>query len=287
MFTGPIANLYSLDFGEPVLEALAGMALEQPDAASFSLGSAKDSLDLFDQFPQRRNNGRARKDALDFAERYREGELDFVIELAAGTNNPVHHLVFFAIPNHVRNIGGVFGNWPCPNHRSAALGGKKAATDRLQKPVESLPSDAIKCNDEIVPSGVRLERVKQRHDVRREIFASSPHGVLELSGIIGNGKMDEIGSSVVAADPDRVGGLIEGGTQSLQSLVGNVGVPIGDLASEFDFVRFANAVRVRLDHSNVGLFFVEPLQPGIECTNVMFCPRETALGAGKGIAGHV
>ncbi len=147
--------------------------------------------------------------AIDFAKRYREGEVELVIEISSWPNHAIYHLVFCAVPNGA------------------------------QQPVEALAVHTVECDEKIVPSRIRLERPKERNDLRREIFAAASYGVLEL--------------------------------------VGNVGKNGRGWPFEFDLVGAANSIRVRLDGSNIGVFLEEGLSLQIECTDVMVCSVEPPL----------
>ena len=264
------------------------MCSDQPDALGLCFGRENDPLDLFSQFPQHGNNWRTGKHPLDFAKRYSEGEINLVAELASRTDNSIYHLVFFAIPNHCGNGGWI--RRVGATSRNEALSGsrKKSASDWCQPSMEALPPDAVEANEKVVPSWIRLERAKQRHDLRREVFASSAYGVLELGGVIRYGELNKIEPLMLKTDRDSIGGLIQRGAKRFQRFVGNVSRPIGKLPPEFDLVRLANTIRVRLNHANVGLFFEKPLESGIECTDVVLCPAEPALRAIEraGVARH-
>lgn len=253
---------------------------DESDPLGFSLRCEDDSLNLIREFSQGWNDWRAGQ-SLDFAERYSKGEVDLIAELTAWSNYTIYHLIFFTVPNHIRNRGRIRRIGTTPQDHAFACGRKKSVSNRFKQTVEALPPDAVECNEQIVPSWIRLERAKQRHDIRREILASSAYGTLELSGIVRNGEVNEIRTRCPAQDRNSICSLIEGGTQCFQGFVGNVSEPIGESPPDLDLVRLAESVRVRLNHANIGLFFKIPLESGIECTDVLLCPAETALWAGE------
>jgi hypothetical protein len=152
--------------------------------------------------------------------------------------------------------------------------------------MKALPPDAVKCNDKIVPSWVRLERPKQRNDLGREILTASPYGVLELSGVVRNGKVNKLRPGQIADDGNAIGRLVESRPQRFDSLIGNVGQSVGKFSPQLDLVRLAHAVRVRLNHANIGIFFEEGLDPLIQCKNVMLCSTEPLFRATERITSH-
>jgi len=253
----------------------AGALADKAQASCLRFDRQNDALDLGGDCVQGGNDWMASQ-SLDFAKSYQKGEVELVLEFAAGANNANYHLVFFAIPDHLaRNISWGIGvgtsleDTPTPN---CANGG---AADWGDETVKALPTRSVQCDDEIVPSWVRLEGAKERKDLRREALTASAYGVLKLSGIVRDGELNNFRSRYFTCNGNGVSSLIKSGSKCFQRLIGRVREGFGKLPLQLDLVGLANTIRVQLNDSNIGLFFEEPLKAGIQCTNMMICTPET------------
>jgi hypothetical protein len=117
-----------------------------------------------------------------FAERYIKGELEIVLEIPAGPDHAEYHFVFFKVPDGSWNAG-------VPADKARLHRPKMIAEHRsTEDAVLTVVAEPIQCPNGFVPSLVRLERAKQREDIRWEILASpaSYHISFELGRSVSN-----------------------------------------------------------------------------------------------------
>jgi hypothetical protein len=112
-----------------------------------------------------------------------------------------------------------------------------------------------------------------------EILAIASESIFKVSGRVGDGKMNTIGSASSRGNSDRVHRLIEGGSQAIDDIVGEVGVPIGEWLRESDFVKLVDAIRVGLNETHVWFLLEKFLDPSVKIANVYLCPRDPSFRA--------
>jgi hypothetical protein len=145
--------------------------------------------------------------------------------------------------------------------------------DRNDKAMIALAPNSVQRDDRIIPSGVRLERPKMRQNVWREALASTLYHIVEIGGIIRNGKLHVVKVGSPNCGGDGVGGLIQSGPELGKSIISEVGEPVWKSPRHLDLVGLANAVRVCFDHSGIRFFFEEFVDPTFECIDMALCTR--------------
>lgn len=148
-----------------------------------------------------------------------------------------------------------------------------------QQPMEALSANPVECLNYVVPTLVRLERAKEREDVRREIFAISAESVLKISGSVEDGKMDAVKLGRTARDSHRVGGLVECRSKAFDDVIGEVCEPFGQGLGQLDLVELVSALRVRLNDTGVWLFLEEIPYTPVEFGQVFLCACDSTVGA--------
>jgi hypothetical protein len=137
----------------------------------------------------------------------------------------------------------------------------------------------IECPDKVIASFVRIERAKERHDVRRDILASSFDASFKSDQIISNGEVGGFGIDLSVRDSRCESGLSEPRSEPFDNFVGEIGQTVRQGLCELDLVKLIDSIRVGLDDPCVWLVFEKPLDPGIEVTNVALCASDTPLRA--------
>jgi hypothetical protein len=211
-----------------------------------------------------------------FSKRYEEGEIDLVLELTIGTDATKYHLVFCAVPSWYRHAADKAAAQINPS--DSHFCGQETMLASITKLVE--------CPDKVIPSFVRIERAKERHDVRRDILASSFNASFESGNIVGDREVGGFGGDLSVHDCRRESGLIEPRTQSFNNFIGEVGQTSRQGSCKFDLVKLVDSIRVGFDDPSVWLLFEKLLDPGIEIANVALCARDAPLGAKEEVFGH-
>ena len=245
---------------------------DQSNTARLCFDSQDDALDFARRSVEKSQNWLARN-SLDFAKRYKEGELEIVIHLSVVARAEEYDLVFFAVPV----VSGDRSASRDSHIASMKPGGGRAHRD--DEPMIAFPANPVECPNYVVPSFVRVETPKEREDIRWEILAIASESIFKLSGRVGDGKMNTIGSASSRGNSDRVHRLIEGGSQAIDHIVGEVGVPVGKQFRESDFVKLVNAIRVGLNETHVWFFLEKLLDPSIKIANLFLCPRDPSFRA--------
>ena len=153
----------------------------QPQSPALGFGGGHNSSDLCRDFAEDYECGFSLQ-SIDFAERYIKAELDVVIELLSATQSSKYHLVFSAIPICAVEV----------NRTSIDIGAPFHFSDRSSNRADQAVFAGITClvqsPNKVIASFVRLERAKERQDIRRQILASAAADdiVFEACGIVGD-----------------------------------------------------------------------------------------------------
>jgi hypothetical protein len=262
-----------------VAEKCAGSG-NQTESARLRYRSQQDALDLVDHNVEHGKGWRA-NEFRNFAERYVKGELEVVFEVPARLNTPEYHLIFFVIPR---------GHKYFPSSDVArALCDEVVAVQRsTEDAVLTVIAEPIQCPDGFVPSLVRLERPKQREDIRRKIFAPSAtyHIRFELGGTIGNREMGALRIGDVRKNGCNIPGLIKGGTEVFNSFDCNTGHLARHLPSEADLVKFVAGIRISLNDSGIWCTLEEGLSIFDKGAKLKLCAADSLLRAGERVLTH-
>lgn len=215
--------------------------------------------------------------SIDFAKRYKEGDIEIVLKLRVGPCGCEHYLVLLAIPNRSGNGTGARNGHMFDVHSSGCHA--NGNNDSVFAGVAS----AVKCPNEIVASLVRVERAKERNDVRRDIFAATINHFVQFSSRTGNGEVGGLGVFDARNNGGGKSCLVECGTEPLYCLGGNTCDASRKFLGEFDLVNIVEPVIISLDNAGVWFCVKETLDPTIKIANVFFCARDTHPGAGEGV----
>jgi hypothetical protein len=279
-----ISGIYILDkvaagmaqpTGERDVTADCGVgALDKADAPRLRFNSQNDALDFASHCVENGNRWLATHD-IHFSKRYEEGEIDLVLELTIGADATKYHLVLFAIP---------------PWDRQSA--GRQEATTKIhpsdshfcgQKTVLASVTKLIECPDKVIASFVRIERAKERYDVRRDILASSFDASFKSDYIVCDREVGGFGVNLPVCDGCYESGLIEPRSEPFDNFIGEIRQTVWQGLCELNLVKLVDSIRIGLDDPCVWLVIEKPLDPGIEITNVALCARDAPLGAGEPI----
>lgn len=215
--------------------------------------------------------------SIDFAKRYKEGNIEIVLKLRVGAYGCEHDLVFLAIPNRSWNGTGAGNGHVFDVHSSGCHA--NGNNDSVFAGVAS----AVKCPNEIVTSFVRIERAKERNDVRRDIFAATLNHVVQFSSRTGNGEVGGLGVFDARNNGGGKGCMVECGTETLYCLGCNTCDSSRKFLGEFDLVNIVESVVISLGNAGVWFCVKETLDPTIKITNVFLSARDTHPWAGEGV----
>ncbi len=212
----------------------------------FTFDSQDDALTIARCSVEEGNDWLARN-TLDFAKRYKKGELDIVIEFSIGACAEKYHLIFFAVPPGTR-YGAAAGYRHTTNMET-----RRACAHGHQKAMESLPSNPVECPDYVVPSFVWFEAAKQRQNIKREFLAIAGQGIFKVSSGVGNREMDAVNREI--------------------------GKSVRDGLRDLNLMQLVNAIRIGLNESEVWLFLEELLDSSVKIADVFLSPHDSAFGA--------
>jgi hypothetical protein len=256
---------------------------DQTNAPHLSLDLGEDAADRVSHRQERLQDRRSFH-GLDFPKSYAQGDVEIVVHLRVGANDRVHELVFFAVPTGLLPAQLKMAGLAAGAGRGAENPTVSAANnaDGNDKTMRTLSANPVECPDRIVPAFVRLEPLKKRQDVRWEVFQVAPQDVLNICGIVRDGKVKEVWSFDSAGNSDRVNSLIEAGPERLEGFIGEVSNDTGDISDELYLV-LVQSIRITLNNSTVWarLLMHESAPAGFDIVDVLLCARESALGTGE------
>jgi hypothetical protein len=251
----------------PVASNAAGAPVklhDEPEPSALRFRGDKDALDLCDHRYET-GNGNWFRHKIDFSESYEKGDIEIIIEVAARGCSSNYHLVFFAVPSRdvkfkirTSQMMNIHSPAACPDRDESGMCG---ITELVQGP-KGAP----------IPSFVRLERAKNRHDIRRQICASTPNVVLNVSSSIPKGKLRPLGLVGASENRSSIAGLVEGGSESLKSFSGVVCADVGNSLGHAEFVKL-KTIRVFLNDLLVWYVFEEDSDPFFKLSGVILSTR--------------
>jgi hypothetical protein len=156
--------------------------------------------------------------AVNWAELYVHFHAHIVIRMVFGADNAEYHLIVFPIPprwHREPNGQAVVDEAPVEDFSICD-------SDQIENAVFGPVCEFIQCPDGWVPSLVRLEQLKERKNLIREIFASPPldDGGKEFVFRVSNGEVRVLEPGVASKLRGGEPALVERGTKSFDNLDG-------------------------------------------------------------------
>lgn len=181
---------------------------------------------------------------IDFVEGYRQSDFYLAVKWMPRKTGEEFDLLFNAIPDGInRNVMNGSGAMHIAEQRIDRDG---------EQPVFVCDCQLIQGPEEVVPSFVRLVRPKNRVNIRRDILAPSLHTVLELNIASSEGEGCVSRLNLAAGDSQFVSGIVEGGTEVMESLTRESSERIGKCSSEPESVNDQlRSLRIRRGHNDV------------------------------------
>ncbi len=180
----------------------------------------------------------------DWAEGYVKGNFEIVLRFCIDGSREVADLVFFAVP-HMRVDRAAGWQLLRPNIGVGALksnAGQKAVLAAVAEFVENPDGTSSP-----IASLVRLERPKERQDVRWQVFtaASAYHVRFELRGGVGDREIAGFGFPFSAKDRSFVSKVVEGRPEVFDNLDNPKVEDCWDVFYQPAFVSFCQAIRTQ------------------------------------------
>jgi hypothetical protein len=264
--------------GAPTYAPPHPSSFQETDPPALCFRTADDAVDFARHGRKNGDNWQAFDD-LDFAKGYEKGHFEIVLKLSAGANDPKYDFVFFAVPFGGRNTSAR------DEPKGFASHFQHGHANLDKRPVFSYGARPVEGPNGVVPSLVRIERAKERDDIRRQIFASAFNNRFKASIRFGDGEIGRFGIDRARKNSRRISSLIQRGSKGLDCLSGAVRELGWDWLCEFDLVKFCQSVSIKLDCASMGLLLEEFLDPRIKISDVLLCAKQPALRAIEGVAG--
>jgi hypothetical protein len=208
---------------------------------------------------------------------YVEGRVDAVIPVFTNDSAPEYDLVFFAIVDRVdgvdpRRPGAVSDFDLCIADHDGDKSRVGGVTQLVQGP------------NGVIPSFVRLERSKERHDFIRNVFAYLPADdeIFEFCGAFANRELGFPRRDLPRGDGGSVAGLIQDGPKGFQGFLSDVGASVGQPSVENELEKFLRAI-VRIVISDQVMWLTSHECPNLRFKfgNVFAATRESRFSTSK------
>ena len=209
---------------------------------------------------------------LDVVKRYKQAELEIVVELlSAGSNSKKLHLIFCSVPDVRMGHAEV----PADTMNTDVIA-SDSSTNRDDHFVLVCNAYFVECPEEIIASSVRLETAKERLDLWRDIFAPTEnlgHPVQSWS----KRESGVLGVLVPGSDGNCVPSVIESISEVLHQVRSDIANGSWKKLSQLDLVNLMSGfVRVRLDNCCVWIDSREIDNPPFKIGKVFLSPRNLA-----------
>lgn len=248
----------------------------EPNSFRLRFDSQNDAIN-FTSNSVENGNGWLTAYSLDFAKRYKEGNIYIVLKLRIGASASEYDFVFFAVP--IRRVDGTSAR----NGHMVDVNLVRCHPDRHNNSVFAYIACAVESPNEVIPSLIGIERPKERNDVRRNIFASTLNHTVKFSTRTGDGEVSRSRMFYAGKHSSCEGSLIKGRTETFDRLDGDTCDTGWEGLSEFDLVKIIDSIIVTLGYACVGLAIKETLDPTVEIADVLLCSRDSHPGTGEGV----
>jgi hypothetical protein len=225
-----------------------------------------------------RRRFRARK--LTVLHRQVNSELEVVVKFNTALNARVWDFIFRAIPPRVLIKSNT--TTPSAAFDFAAMSG---ASNQGNKRMFAQISEIVDGPEIVIPSWVWLKRSKQRLDFCWNILRGTPHSVLELAGIPGEGENAEVQIRIVGSEVGSgPNGMIEACSDVFDNLSCKQTPPEGKPLSQANFINVVSGIsRVRLDNLRIWFLTKKTVTFSFESVEVFLCSCKPELGAVEGV----
>ena len=248
---------------------------DKPELAAPRFRGGEDALDYAARSVEEANRIFAASN-LGLIKAYIEGDACVVVPVFADSSASKYDLVFFAVVDGLKGDDSRWTDVMDADISPADHDGDQRGVGRI--------TQLVHCPNGFIPSLVRLERAKERHDFFRDVFADfSPfYQVFEFGSAVADRELSSFGGEPPGCDGGTVSGLIKGRSEVFQSLLGDDGANVGQSRFEFEFEHLLSWVAgIRLVDHFVWLFEHENSDECMKFGNVFAATREPRSGAGK------
>jgi len=209
------------------------------------------------------------------ADRYIDNEVDIIIEMAAGLDDPHYHLLFSAIPSGESESDRLRRS--CNHGEIAHHRFPDRHADRDQDGMLVGATEIIQGPKGIIPSLVRLERAKQRLDFTWNVLAPSLDGIRHIGIRFSERKRGGFWGNLSGTDGSGKSSLVKCGSKVIDSVSEEIAKFLGKRLAELDFVNLSGAIAINLNEGGVGILTEERVDHQFEITNVFLCVGNSAL----------
>jgi hypothetical protein len=251
--------------------------MRKPDASRLRFDSSDDALDFARKCVED-GNRRFASQRFDLVKRYRELDLDIVVQLHDGVSHQNHDLISRAVPSgggklHVAGVSHI-----------EVLDVHSGPTERDWHQLGVLAAgDLVQCPEGAIPSLVWLERPRKRRDLLRDILASA-HRARFVGRVTCEGKVRRLEGSATCRNGRGVHGLVKCVPKVLSDL-SHHDPPVGEFRWELDLQDVMSGLRVALNRYGASVLLKECASVPLKITNVLLCAPQAPLGTIKGV-GH-
>ena len=255
-------------------QADAAKLFDEPDSATLCFRTEQDAADFARRSVEESNRRYAAADS-NILKAYVEGRADIVVPWFSDFTPSKYDFIFSAVVDGVDSINF---------HRSGSVTNfNVGAPDRHGGQSHMVRVTKLVHGPEgIIPSFVRLETSKERHDFVREVFGSPFDARFQSIEIVGDREVGGFGVDLPSRDCTSVGRLIEDRSKPLKCLDSQMSPGFGEPFGKFEFENFVGLiVRIDLRDQFVWLFLEKDHNLPIKFGNVFIASRESLFGTAK------
>jgi hypothetical protein len=254
----------------------------EPQTATLRFCSGDDALSYASKCLQRADRRLIRENR-HVTERYIASELEICVECPSLFDAGEYHLIFSFIPSGwcpKREVERGLSVLGCFEYtRFGECHRRSCAADRNDNRMLVGYTKLVQGPESTLPSLVRLERAKERRDITWDILTPTGDMSFNVFGRIAKGESCVFEPLVPADFGGCVSGLVESGSEIVNSIGGNISDLAGQFLDEFDFVKLGSAVNIGLNNSGVWAALEESGTLNVHISKVSLCIRDPAFWA--------
>ncbi len=250
-------------------EASQNVPLNQTDSCGLCFGSVEDARDFAAKSVQDSIDWLA-ANYINFSKRYIKGDVHIVCRVCSVFDLTQYDLVFSRIP-HGREVETAESSGAVEVLDHCAAG---SLADWHNDPMFSGVGNLIERPKKVVPSAIRIERPKERRDLRREVFTAPTYQTIKVSCRGSEGEISLLELGISASDSAGESSLVEGGPKIGGDVCGYAAQSFREFLGEFDLVDIESGFRIVLNNTGVWCWIEESANLPFEFVDIFICASE-------------
>ena len=243
--------------------------LSEADSGGLCFGCVEDGRDFAAQSLQDSVHWLSAHD-INFAESYVEGNAQVVCRVRVMCDLTQYDLVFNRVPNGWKAHGyETTGAVEVLDHATTS-----ALTNGYDDAVLSTVGNLIEHPKQVIPSAIRIERPKERRDLRWEVFASPTYDTVKVRFSMGKGEISVLEPRISTGLGTGEASLIKDGSEVSGDMCGSSAQFLREFLGKLEFMSIESGFRIILNDKGVWFWIEESTDLPFEFVDIFICSNK-------------